>query len=219
MRLLNSLNSADPDVGQPYRRAYGRTQIVPYGRSRGGHGTVKPATLATIFARAVTVERLRSAATLGTVHLGTLPGSGPAPRGRQGWPLPTRIVLSYLTNLAHRRGHIAVRLEAGSPVACQRRQLVWGLYKRPVVVTPAGHSSQPESAVLSRNVSAVGILEQSHSRRTPNRAYSWVPVGPGHGRCISHYSGVAMVSPRRCFRGIRAGALMSGSVVVAQQRP
>jgi hypothetical protein len=39
MRSSNVRYSADPDVGQPYRRAYGRTQIVPYGRSRGGHGT------------------------------------------------------------------------------------------------------------------------------------------------------------------------------------
>jgi hypothetical protein len=94
-------------------------------------------------------------------------GGPPRRSGTDACPLPTRIALSYLTNLAHRRGHIAVRLEAGSPVACQRRQLPWGLYKRPVVVTPAGHSSQPESAVLSRNVSTAGILEQSHSRRTP----------------------------------------------------
>jgi hypothetical protein len=67
------------------------------------------ATLAAIFARAVTVERLRSATTLGTVTWAPCPDLGPAPRGRQVWPLPTRIALSYLTDLAHRRGPSAAR--------------------------------------------------------------------------------------------------------------
>jgi hypothetical protein len=80
MRPCDVLYSADPDVGQPYRRAYGRTQIVPYGRSRGATVPVKPATLAAIFARAVTVERLRSATTLGTVTWAPCPDLGPAPR-------------------------------------------------------------------------------------------------------------------------------------------
>jgi hypothetical protein len=71
--------------------AHGRTQIVLHGRSRGGHATRQAGTLAAILARAVTVKRLHSAAPPGDRQLGTLPGSGPAPRGRQVCPLPTRV--------------------------------------------------------------------------------------------------------------------------------
>jgi hypothetical protein len=88
-------------------------------------------------------------------------------------PLPPRIALSYLTNLARHRGHSAVGLEAGSPTrfrqATPAGRPPCGPTERPAVVTLSGDNSQPESAVLLRNVSAAGAPERSQSRRTPTR--------------------------------------------------
>jgi hypothetical protein len=84
---------------------------------------------------------------------------------------------------------------AGGRIACRlpAETTAVGLYKRLVVVTPAGHSSQPESAVLSRNVSAAGILEQSHSRRI--RAAGSPDAGVASSAQISH-SGALLLNIR-----------------------